>query len=332
VASQLFTKHRNAFFGVLISVLAVLWIWKAVGFSGFGPAARQANYVYLIPCVLLILLTVVLYGLRWRQLLEGAADSQTCFVATLLSLGGNMFLPARAGDLLRLHHTREHAQLAWSDLLGRLVVEKIVDLFTIAAVGALAFFFLLHVNAQALGSSAFVLGTAIAVVLIAVGVAILKFAHQPLITVLGRVFGLLGLKVLFERHIVRLVASVQDLLTPRLLVLPVVTTLFLWLGIYAGVYIFAGRLLGIDLPYPEALMVLSIGTLGLMLPGAPSGLGTYHASVVSAFLILGRPAAEGLLLATVIHFLFFVVLGLPVVLLYLYWHVKRVRSAWSKNA
>ena len=78
-------------------------------------------------------------------------------------------------------------------------------------------------------------------------------------------------------------------------------------------------------------MVLSVGTLGLMLPGAPSGLGTYHASVVSAFVILGRPAAEGLLLATAIHFLFFVALGLPVVLLYLYWHYKRVRGVWLKN-
>ena len=326
-----FVKHRNAIFGGCISLLALLWLWRATRFSDLGSVVVAPDYFYLMPFLFLVLLTVVLYGLRWKQLLEGAADSQTCFVATLLSLGGNMFLPARAGDLLRLHHTREHAQLAWSDLLGRLVVEKIVDLFTVAAVVMLAFF-LLHVNAAALGSSAFVLGTVIAIVLIAVAVGVLKFAHQRLIALLGRVFGLLGLKVLFDRHIVRLVASIQNLLTPRLLVLPVVTTLFIWLGVYAGCYIFAGRLLGIDLAFPEALMVLSIGTLGLMLPGAPSGLGTYHASVVSAFLILGRPAAEGLLLATVIHFLFFVVLGLPVIVLYLYWHFKRVRSARSKNA
>ena len=78
-------------------------------------------------------------------------------------------------------------------------------------------------------------------------------------------------------------------------------------------------------------MVLSVGTLGLMLPAAPSGLGTYHASVVSAFVILGLPVAKGLLLATAIHFLFFAALGAPVVLLYLYWHYKRVRGVWLKN-
>ena len=55
----------------------------------------------------------------------------------------------------------------------------------------------------------------------------------------------------------RLIASVQALLTPRLVALPVVTTLFMWLAVYAGVYFFGGRLLGIDLTYPEALMVLS---------------------------------------------------------------------------
>ena len=48
------------------------------------------------------------------------------------------------------------------------------------------------------------------------------------------------------------------------------------------------------------------GVLGLMLPATPSGIGTLHASVVSAFIFLGRSPAERLLMATPIHLLFFV--------------------------
>jgi len=327
---RLFIKHRNALFGGLISVLALLWLWKAVGFSGLEAAASEANYGYLIPLLFLIFVVVILYGLRWKQLLDGRLDTQPAMVASLLSLGGNMFLPARGGDLLRVHHTREDTGLPWADLLGRLVVEKIVDLFTIAAVGTLAAL-LLHMNSDSFGSSAMVVGSAIAIVAMTVGIVVLKFAYRPLLFVLGRLFGWLRLKPLFDRHIVRLMASMQDLLTPRLVALPVATTLFLWLAVYAGIYVLGGRLIGIDLTYPQALMVLSVGTLGLMLPAAPSGLGTYHASVVSAFVILGLPVAKGLLLATAIHFLFFAALGAPVVLLYLYWHYKRVRGVWLKN-
>ena len=44
----------------------------------------------------------------------------------------------------------------------------------------------------------------------------------------------------------------------------------------------------------------------MAIPAAPSGLGTFHAAIVSAFVILGRPAAEGLVLAVAFHGVFFI--------------------------
>jgi hypothetical protein len=61
-----------------------------------------------------------------------------------------------------------------------------------------------------------------------------------------------------------------------------------------------------------------------MIPAAPSGLGTFHASVVSAFIIMDRSAAEGLLVATAIHLLFFVAYVLPAAVIYGRWRLKRV--------
>ena len=66
--------------------------------------------------------------------------------------------------------------------------------------------------------------------------------------------------------------------------------------------------------------------LGLMIPAAPSGLGVYHATVVSVFYILGRPIAEGLVLATALHLSFFVALVLPMGVLYGKWLFKKVAS------
>jgi uncharacterized protein (TIRG00374 family) len=327
---QFFIKHRNALLGCLISFLAVLWLWKAVGFSSLRSVDVKPGYRYLAPFLFLILLVAILTSVRWKQLLDGRLDLQVSFVAALLSLGGNMFLPARGGDLLRLHYTRQNTGLPWADLLGRLVVEKILDLFTVAAIGTLAVL-VLNVGSDAFGSSTLVLLTASAVVVIAVAIVVMKFAYHPMLGLLAWLFRLIRLGAVFDRHIVRLIDSVHNLLTPRLLTRPVITTLFLWLAVYAGSYFVGGQLLGIELSYPEALVVLCVGTLGLMLPGAPSGVGTYHASVVSAFVILGRPAAEGLLFATAVHFLFWAALGLPVVPLYLYWNYKRVRGAWLKN-
>ena len=56
-----------------------------------------------------------------------------------------------------------------------------------------------------------------------------------------------------------------------------------------------------------------------MLPAAPSGVGTFHASVVSAFIFMNRSPAEGLLVATAIHLLFFVAYVVPATIFYSRW-------------
>jgi hypothetical protein len=56
----------------------------------------------------------------------------------------------------------------------------------------------------------------------------------------------------------------------------------------------------------DAMVLLFAAALGLAIPAAPSGLGTFHAAIVSAFAILGRSPAEGLVLAVAIHGIFFV--------------------------
>ena len=54
------------------------------------------------------------------------------------------------------------------------------------------------------------------------------------------------------------------------------------------------------------MVLLFAAALGMAIPGAPSGIGTFHAAVVSAFVVLGRPASEGLVLAVAAHGVFFI--------------------------
>ena len=100
-------------------------------------------------------------------------------------------------------------------------------------------------------------------------------------------------------------------------------TLVLWLIIYGTSYLCIAGLVGVSFSYPEALVVFWSSMQGLMIPAAPSGLGVYHATVVSAFYFLGRPISEGLVLATALHISFFVALVVPMGLLYGKWLLKR---------
>ncbi len=70
-------------------------------------------------------------------------------------------------------------------------------------------------------------------------------------------------------------------------------------------------MVGIPLGYLESLILVFAGALGLALPAAPSGLGTFHVSILSGFVLLGRDPAEGLAIAVAIHGAFFIALLIP---------------------
>jgi hypothetical protein len=84
----------------------------------------------------------------------------------------------------------------------------------------------------------------------------------------------------------------------------------MWLLVHPYAHQAVAGMIGSDLGYREALVLVFIGALRLSVPAAPSGLGTFHASIVSGFLLLGRDAGAGLIFAVAVHGLFFIVFGL----------------------
>lgn len=253
------------------------------------------------------------FGLRWRLLLDGRISARLAVQAVLVNLGGNMVLPARGGDLLRLHFSAGRSELPVTAMLGTLLTEKIADLLAICLVGVVGGA-LLGVDER---QHQFLVIAASALLAGILGALLLVRRHGALVHRFGRwLAGKAGQQDRFDRYAGPLVRAVADSLEPRLFLRAMGITLFLWLAIYAACYLLVGRLVGTPLSYPEALIVLWASGLGLMIPAAPSGLGVYHAAIVSAFYFLGRPAAEGLALATTAHLCFFVILVVPMVLLY----------------
>ena len=132
-----------------------------------------------------------------------------------------------------------------------------------------------------------------------------------LITVVRGIFRAVGIGPSIYRHAYGPLDRLARAVRVRTLTLPILVTSSLWCGLYALAYALIGRMVGIQLGYLESLILVFVGTLGLALPAAPSGIGTFHASIVSGFLLLGREPSEGLILAVAIHGAFFIALLLP---------------------
>ncbi|WP_245487285.1 lysylphosphatidylglycerol synthase transmembrane domain-containing protein [Rhizobium leguminosarum] len=305
-------------FGFLIFLLRAVDWGEAIRIFRSGMSATSLLWFSLVTVGI-----AVGYALRWRLLLDGKIGYGTSLMASLLGLGANMFLPARGGDLLRVHYSRVVATVPYVDALGRLLVEKVVDLVTIISVGMFSLVLLNHtLNIEYRN----VLLTVMLGAILAIFLAVILIRHfgDRLVPLLRPAFGLVRLQDFFDRHIASLIRNSARGLSLSVTIVPAVLTLVLWLSVYALAYIFVARFVGVALSYQESLFVLFVGGLGLMIPAAPSGVGTFHASVVSAFVLLGRSPSEGLLLATAVHFLFFVVYVVPAALILGHWRLNRL--------
>jgi len=279
--------------------------------------------VSLWPFSLTAVLIAVIYGCRWQMLIGRKLDKRTSLTASILCLGGNMFLPARGGDLLRVHYSHVAGRIAQAEVFGSLMVEKVIDLITIAAVGVLAAT-VLTLSMDTAHTEILFASIASALGLAITAIVLVKYFNALLLKWICTVFTYIGWESFFNRHIAVLIRSAGEQMTLNNLFSPGILTLSMWLSAYAFSYVFAAQFVGVSLSYEEALVVLFAGALGLMLPAAPSGIGTFHASVVSAFLLLGRSSAEGFLVATAIHLLFFAAYVLPAAILYGRWRMARV--------
>ena len=307
---------------LLISSVFVFILLKSLDWreavSLFNPEISLQSVVLFA----LIASTIVwMYGLRWNWLLGNVLRAKTYIIASLFCMGGNMFLPARGGDLLRLHYSHVVSQVPHSTALSRLLIEKVIDLITVVFVGAMAVILLGSVGGAAKG---YFVGAALSgLATVMVAILLVKFGNAHLQRLLHRVFLHLPPMERVERNLVILISDIGQKLTLSLTLKPGLLTLVMWLALYVPSYMLIARMVGVSLEYHEAMLVLFAAALGLMIPAAPSGIGTFHAAVVSAFIFLGRSAAEGLLVGTAIHFLFLIAYLTPALVLSGVWIFKR---------
>ncbi|WP_246727153.1 lysylphosphatidylglycerol synthase transmembrane domain-containing protein [Rhizobium leguminosarum] len=307
-----------------ISIVLLIFLLRAVDWEEAIRIFRSGISVTSLLWFLLVTFGIAVgYAVRWRLLLDGKIGYGTSLMASLLGLGANMFLPARGGDLLRVHYSRVVATVPYADALGRLLIEKMVDLVTIISVGIFSLVLLSHTLNSEYRNVLLVIMLG-AIVGIFLSAALVRYFGERLVPILRPVFGLLRLRDFFDRHIIYFIRNCAQSLSLSVTIVPAVLTLVLWLSVYALAYIFVARFVGVALSYQESLFVLFVGGLGLMIPAAPSGVGTFHASVVSAFVLLERSPSEGLLLATAVHFLFFVVYVVPAALILGHWRLNRL--------
>jgi hypothetical protein len=251
-----------------------------------------------------VIAIIASFGWRWRSLLREALPLSRSLLLSAFGLAGNQVLPFRGGDALRAAlSTRGPGAPSIHAVVPAMAMEKLFDLVALAAFGLASASYLAAGRNPTAGMNVF---AAAAAILMLSAAFLLASRSGLLMRSLRAAARLLRMPPRLYRHAFEPLHHLRRSASPERLALLLFQTSIMWLVLYTAAYLSIASLVGVSLAIPEAMVLLFAGALGVAIPAAPSGLGTFHAAIVSGFLVLDRSPAEGLVLAVAIHGVFFV--------------------------
>jgi uncharacterized protein (TIRG00374 family) len=295
-------RVQSAAVGVLIGLGCLAILLRQVDLKQSWNALGRLNGPFLLVPLAVFFVNLPLRAWRWQLIFPASRRPSLGACLTVLGIGNmaNFLLPGRAGDLARCVLVGRAGSLTESSrTLATLAVEKVLD--GLALVGMVLF------SVWALHPPDWVLDLLRVAILIFGGalvlLVVLRYRTRPLIDSVRRCFRLVHLASLEEKFD-SLLTSFADGLSAVSSAGQMVTLLLMTAAIWtteAGLIWGLARALGLAVSLKSAIVASAVLGLGLMIPAAPGGLGTYELFGTEAFKLAGIAASSALALTVVIH-------------------------------
>jgi uncharacterized protein (TIRG00374 family) len=326
-------KRWQFWVGLLISLIFLYIALSGVQLSKVWNSIQSANYIWLLPGVLVYFLAVVLRSWRWNILLQPIKDIHFNVLLPIVSIGymGNNIFPARAGEILRTIILKREENISISASLASIAVERIFD-----GMIMLAFVF---INLPEFTQLAIDYNFADQIKTIAYWGSIIfmgLFLTFILATIFTKttenIFSFLINRVIPERWrkgatqiSQRFLTGLQSLRSPKKIMSVLILSVAIWL-LETVFYWFVLHAFPFQVSF-SSLMLMN-GTLNLIttIPSAPGYLGTFDAPGIAYLKAIGVQAEAAAGYTLVLH----AALWLPVTLLGAYFFTRKGLS-WSQT-
>lgn len=290
-------SRRGLAVTVLITVVSVALLLALADRRAVGAAVGQSDWRYLGAASAALLAGMAIYAWRWQGLVGERAGWLITLLAACVGHGLNLLLPLRLGEAARIVVLGRSARMPYSAVASSVVVERMWE----QAMRLMALSGAVGLGVGLRPSPATVLGAMAALVGASMGLAWLQ--RNPA-KVLERVPRWLARLPRLEEARVRaalerMLAGLTLALGPRQLTRAAIASVGAW-GLFGAFH--ALVLLALPLAMgPAEVVTLTLGTLALAPPSAPTAPGIYHASLVVPLAVVGYPEADLAAYAVVLH-------------------------------
>lgn len=278
--------------------------------SGIVPAMKRAKYVWLIPSIFFLYLSLLSRAFRWRILFGDMNRMSIPRHFGIISIGffGNAVLPARAGEFIRAWLGAKENKCPFTESLATLVVDRIFDMVAMVTVLVIvlqtADFPNVNPDVLLLLKRAGTIGTLGLIVLLGF-LGLLTFMRQFTLDVVHRFTAFLSPKI--RESIWRLTDSFADGLTtlrsPSRILWCMFHTALVWIFIILSeYYVIIAFGLGDDVGLMGSAFVMVVICFAIAAPSSPGYVGIFHTAIkVSLMEFYGVAASTAMGCAIILH-------------------------------
>lgn len=271
-------KNKALWIGIVISLVLLVFVFYGTDLNTMGQVLRTANYIYILPAIVLYFIGVFMRSIRWHFLLRSIKpiSYNRLFQVTVIGYMVNDLLPFRIGELVRAYLLGETEKISKASVLVTIVLERVFDGVTmLLLIGIASFFLPLEDWVRTLLTVGSILFAVVVIVLVLAASFRDRFDH-----LIHRVMGLLpdkwsapGLKLIDSFF-----HGLSVLRNPVDALLALVFSLLAW-GFEAAMYAVVALGFGIAVPFSVFVLATAIANLVTIVPSTPGYVGVFDAPV-----------------------------------------------------
>lgn len=288
---------------LVLAALLFWWVYRDMDFSKLGKVFRDGiHYEWFLVSFVLSVLSMIIRGLRWHQLIEPVCPGgrrKITILSIFVSYAANMLFP-RAGEVARCGILKKSDGLSFTRTLGTVITERIFDVLCLLVIvlatilfqmGFFRNFFMENPSSLA---------------------KLIKMVTSPVIW--GGLLGLILMVLFFRKRIrkfrfygkiniytLKLWEGMKSITTLKHPALFIFWSVAIW-GIYFLMFYIGKFFFSFEVPL-GALAMLSgfvMGSFGVIAP-VQGGIGAYHFMVIYTLMFYGIGETDAGIFALVIH-------------------------------
>jgi uncharacterized protein (TIRG00374 family) len=287
--------------GILISLVFLYLAFRKVDYVELWDALKGANYWYILPNVVVVILSMWMRAIRWKFMVNPIkkVGMGSLFSSVMIGFMANNVLPARLGEFIRAYSLGSKEKMSRSATFATIMIERIFDGFSLLFLLWLSLLMYPEFPGWVKKASNLFLLMNIATLGFLV---LIEMKRELAVKFFNLVFRILP-SSLSSRG-----AEIVDKFISGLAVFRNIPSL-LWI---LGWSIFIWVMVGISnyfifLAFDQtpaifaSFILLGIVSLAVMLPSSPGFVGTFHYACVASFVILNLNEAVSRPFSIVLH-------------------------------